>query len=311
MIAALVLAALSATAMLNKQHVEVGEPALVVVKVLARPQAMCTVTTVPDSPPDWTVDAPGQRLVAADDAGECVVSYQITPWADGDLKLPPMQVDVSGVGAAQTNALVIHAVNPVGPDAKDAKEKEIRDILPFPSRPPLWPWVIAGFAIAAGVWLAFRKPRKAAPAPAVELPRAVIAKSTLPELLEAVKKIAENPPRERIAIRDAHFVIAEAVRRFVEEKWEIPASKQTTEEFLAGIAKRQSLRGGGLSILPVVLEACDRVKWAGESVTAQDTLEVAKLALDFFAASRSAVRGLGGETAGSALPPPPAAGGAR
>src|SRR5207253_10342191 len=105
-------------------------------------------------------------------------------------------------------------------------------------------------------------------------------------------------------IRAAHFTMAEAVRRFVEERWEIPASKQTTEEFLEEAAANDRFRGGGMSILPVVLEACDRVKWADDRVNAQDTLEVAKLALDFFAASRGAMRGFGDRPA---APPAPRA----
>ncbi|HVO29259.1 MAG TPA: hypothetical protein VMV18_00915, partial [bacterium] len=108
--------------------------------------------------------------------------------------------------------------------------------------------------------------------------------------------------------------------------WEVPASRQTTEEFLATIASRGATRpalvppvpsssiglggprlGQGLEMLPAVLEACDRVKWAGDAVGPDDTVQLAKTALEFFAASRAAIRGRGGSEAAAGAPPVPPA----
>jgi hypothetical protein len=296
------LVAATAVMSVRSQKAEVGDPLAVTVKVAARPGAVCTIELPPSEPPAFTVEAGGQRLVQADAEGNATFTWRIVPWADGDTTIPPVTVEVGGIGSLRTEPVTIHAFNPLGADAKDQQPKDIRDIRPFPRRLPVWIFGALGFLAAAFLWFAMRR-RAPAPPPKREVLQPVPPKvMTLGEWIEAVRRIAESPPRDPAELRAAHFTIAEAVRRFVEERWEIPASKQTTEEFLEGIARSTTFRGGGMSILPVVLEACDRVKWAGESAGAQDTLEVARLALDFFAASRASIRGLGGLDAGSAAP---------
>lgn len=294
---AIVLAA-TATASVKSPRVEVGEPVTVTVRVTARPNATVTLRPPPPSVPAYTVEAGSARMLQADPSGLVEFTFDILPWENGELRIAPALLDIAGQGQVQTNPLTLDARNPLGSDAAKAKAKDIRDIRPFPEEPLAWPFLLASVvagALAAFFFLRSRKqPEKpAAPAPVVARPR---PERSLAEWIDAVRRIAENPPRDPVKMRDAHFTIAEAVRRFVEERWEIPASKQTTEEFLAGVASSDRFRGGGMSILPVVLEACDRVKWADDVVAPQDTLEVAKLALDFFAASRGAMRGFGGHS---------------
>ena len=277
---------------------EVGEPVAITVKVSARPNAMVTLRPPPPSIPAYTVEQGGARMLPADSNGIVEFVFHVTPWEHGEVKILAGSVDIAGQGEIQTNPLTLTATNPLGDKAADAKPKDIRGIRPFPEEPLAWPFlvgsVLAG-VVAAYFFLRSKKepPKKAEPvAPA----RPVRTDRSLADWIDAVRRIAENPPRDVAGTRDAHFTIAEAVRRFVEERWEIPASKQTTEEFLAEVASSTRFRGGGMSILPVVLEACDRVKWAENRVGPQDTLEVAKLALDFFQASRGAMqRGLGNE----------------
>ena len=300
MIAGLVFLAATATATPSTARAEVGEPIAITVRVTARANA--TVTLKPPQPniPVYTVDAGGLRMVQTDRNGQAELVYHIVAWEHGEFRVAPPVVDIAGQGFVQANALVLRAENPLGPDAADAKPKDIRDIRPFPPEPVTWPY-LAG-AILAGMlaaWFFVRSrnappEKKAAPPSPSARPRR--PERTLADWMEAVRRIAEEPPRDPAGIREAHFTIAEAIRRFVEERWEVPASKRTTEEFLREVAGNPRFRGGGMSILPVVLEACDRVKWAHDRVAPQDTLEVARLALEFFAASRGAVsRGLGGE----------------
>lgn len=305
MIAALaIILAANATASVKSTSVEVGEPVPVTVKVAARANATVTLRPPPPNIPAYTVQAGGARMLQSDPNGLVELTFTVVPWEHGEIRIPPASVEIAGQGEVQTNAITLQAANPLGPEAAKAKLKDIRDIRPFPEEPRAWPFLLA--SVLAGALAAYflLKSRKAPEKPVlpVVLPRRRTERS-LAEWIDLVRKIAENPPRDAVATREAHFTIAEAVRRFVEERWDIPASKQTTEEFLQEAAAKDRFRGGGMSILPVVLEACDRVKWADDRVGAQGTLEVAKLALDFFAASRGALRGLGDEPASRSQQP--------
>ena len=156
--------------------------------------------------------------------------------------------------------------------------------------------------LGMGLWLAVRR-KKPAAASTLEPFRGGPIAPTLGDAIDAVRRIAEKPPRDHAGIREAHFIVAEAVRRFVEERWEVPASRQTTEEFLSAVAARGDIGrfGPGTGMLPAILEACDRVKWAGDAVGPDDTAQLARTALELFAASRAAIRGLGGPDAGLAV----------
>lgn len=294
-LAGLIVLAATATASVRSPRVEVGEPVAVTVRVNARPNATVTLRPPPPNVPAFTVAAGTARMLQADANGLAELTYTIVPWENGEIRVGPAIVEIAGQGQVQTNPLTLDARNPLGEDAAKAKAKDIRDIRPFPEEPAAWPFLLASLVAGAIAAFFFLRSRKAPEKPAVAVP--VVERPhpgrTLAEWIDQVRKIAENPPRDPASMRDAHFTIAEAVRRFVEERWEIPASKQTTEEFLEGVSRSDRFRGGGMSILPVVLEACDRVKWADDVVAPQDTLEVAKLALDFFAASRGAMRGFG------------------
>lgn len=290
-------AAASATATVRTPRVEVGEPVSVTVRVAARPNALVSIRPPASRPPSFTVEPAGQRLVQADSEGIAVFQWELVPYEHGAITVPPTAIEIGGVRGLESNAVALDAFNPVGPDAAKAAPKDIRGIREFPTRPSFLLLFIAG-AVLAGIGWYLLKPKVSDPPPVETPARPRVLpprEDSLADAMERVRRIVADPPHEPRAIRDAHFVIAEAVRRFVEERWEVPATKQTTEEFLHAIARRGSFKGGGMSLLPVVLEACDRVKWAGDGAGRQDTLELARLALDFFAASRGSVRGLGGE----------------
>lgn len=290
-------ASATASATVRTARVEVGEPVSISVRVSARPNALISIRPPASRPPSFTVEPAGQRLVQADSEGVAVLTWELVPWEHGAIVVPPTAVEIGGVRGLESNAVSLDAFNPVGAEAAKAAPKDIRGIREFPKRPPFLLLCFVGAVLAAIGWFLLKPKISDPPTPvrAARPPAPARREETLAEAMERVRRIAADPPGEPRAIRDAHFTIAEAVRRFVEERWEVPASRQTTEEFLRAIARRGSFQGGGMSLLPVVLEACDRVKWAGDAAGAQDTLELARLALDFFAASRGSVRGLGGD----------------
>ncbi len=287
--------AATASATVRTPKVEVGERVAIHVKVTARPGALVSIQPPNSQPPVFTVEAGGQRLVQADADGTAELTWHLVPWDAAPFVVPGARVEVNGISGLLSNPVKLEPFNPLGANAAAQQPKDVRDIRPFPvSDPLIWVWALIAGVFAGLAFLALRGEKKKTEPAAPPLPVAP-RRESLADAMERVKRIVDAPPTERAKIREAHFTIAEAVRRFVEERWEIPATRQTTEEFLRDVSQRSTYRGGGMSLLPVVLEACDRVKWSGEGAGPQDTLEVARLALDFFAASRGAVRGLGGD----------------
>jgi hypothetical protein len=74
---------------------------------------------------------------------------------------------------------------------------------------------------------------------------------------------------------------AEIVRRFVELRFAIPATRRTTQEFLKALAEDARIPRAGQNGLRLLLESCDRAKfarWAGES---QEGAKAINLVEDF------------------------------
>ncbi|HVO30819.1 MAG TPA: BatD family protein, partial [bacterium] len=214
-IAAIAILAATASATVRVAKVEVGDPVPVTVKVTARPGSNVTIFPPRAEPGAFDVEESAPRLLQADATGIVSWTFDVVPWADGEITVPPMRVDVSGQGSVNSNAITLRGFNPLGAKAKDATPADIRDIREFPSAPPWWIFILAG-AIVGGALLALSRRKPAAP-PKRAKPKKIVPVRTLADAIDDVRRIAEHPPRAPEEIREAHFVVAEAIRRFVEE----------------------------------------------------------------------------------------------
>lgn len=113
----------------------------------------------------------------------------------------------------------------VEPAASDRGEPVLADELPVPSKTRLWWYLAAGAALLAAavvlVWC-FRRHREAAAAPPPVWERAENELLTLEEAVRA----------RRIAPPPAFVQLTEVVRRYLEERYALPARARTTDEFL-------------------------------------------------------------------------------
>jgi hypothetical protein len=146
-------------------------------------------------------------------------------------------------------------------------QEDIRDIR-GPKALPIWSWILMALvagAIITSVFAAYaiHRRRRGAAHPALTL-----AEQTLRRLEEARRLMQPDTARE------FGIVTSEVIRRYIEKRFDVMATQQTTQEFL------QALLPGaneGLShhraLLATFLEQCDLVKFAGASLTTSD-LEV-------------------------------------
>jgi len=137
------------------------------------------------------------------------------------------------------------------------------DDLTFVPLPPWWqsPWVLAG--LVAGVlvlglgawWLArWLKSRPVPPPPAVPLP------DLTPEFLQRLAELRAR--RSRLSAYDLAIACSDVLREFLEWRFRVAVTAQTTREFLETAAQRAELAGPPRDALGKYLGFCDLVKFA-------------------------------------------------
>ena len=147
-------------------------------------------------------------------------------------------------------------IPPRAPTNTVAATNDIRPIKPPVAVPNPWTWVFwtAGILLALAliatvllVWLAKRRQRLILP----PVPPHVRAR----QKLEAALLLIGDPRAFCIAVSDA-------LRVYLEERFQLRAPERTTEEFLHDLQKTQVLNEAQKQSLGAFLEQCDLVKFA-------------------------------------------------
>lgn len=158
-----------------------------------------------------------------------------------------------GQGAAPATPGAPTGPKPMSPPAVTAASEDIRDIRAPKSMPRIWPWIALGGGVtAAGVaaWLAWRR-RKPARAPS---PRDI----ALDRLEAALRWMTPGH------VRDFCYEVSEIVRGYIEQRFQILAPRETTEEFLRELlGSTESTLVAHREALSDFLGHCDLAKYAG------------------------------------------------
>jgi hypothetical protein len=148
------------------------------------------------------------------------------------------------------------ALAPAPPGASTAAVDDIRDIRPPVSIPNPWAWFWWGLAlslVAAGLcfwWRRWRRQRSM-PTPVVVIPPHVRAK----QRLEAALFHITDPNRFCTQVADT-------IRVYLEERFQLRAPERTTEEFLLVLRSSPHLLPDQKVSLGEFLQHCDLVKFA-------------------------------------------------
>jgi hypothetical protein len=162
-------------------------------------------------------------------------------------------------------------------------ELEIRDIAPPMDVFPYPPWMVATALAVAALLLALivwavvawirRRPVPPPPTPAA------IALRELEKLRARVSEI--EPYGFSVAVSDV-------LRTFISNaKFKLPATRQTSPEFLAAIGGSALFTEGDRSLLGRFLEKCDMIKFARMDATRDDNAELVESALAFVQGGRT------------------------
>jgi hypothetical protein len=195
--------------------------------------------------------------------------YRLDPYHFGEslvITFAPFTVNGRVVRVPAVEVAVSKTV--AGADAAARPVTPPEDV-PVPPPPaggvPALVWVAGAVAMGAAVLLAARAQRlKPKPVP----PRTWA-------LAELAKVEASGAAGEEVARR-----VSEVLRRFLELRFAIPATKLTTAELLAAAAQ-QGWAVEEADALRVVLDECDRAKFAGDAPDDDGRRRLARLAVDW------------------------------
>jgi hypothetical protein len=152
---------------------------------------------------------------------------------------------------------------------------EIEDIDPplsiFPY--PLWVVILASVAVVAAIALLVWWWRKTHPKP----------EPTAPTAAEIARRDLDRA-RQRIGSLDAHafsILVSDILRGYVSRRYELPVTRQTSPEFLADDRTRLKLTAGEKDLLEDFLTACDVLKFAPVTGSADDSSRLIEQAAGF------------------------------
>ncbi len=121
--------------------------------------------------------------------------------------------------------------------------------------PGRWPWITVAGLVLILAWIAFRflrKKREAIPPP---LPPWTRAEQALDELTFEVKN-------RRLPLGQAFVRLTDLVRRYVEERYALPVTVQTTGEFMEDLRESSPLPREDQPFMKEFLTSADLVKFA-------------------------------------------------
>lgn len=178
--------------------------------------------------------------------------------------------------------MMLAALTPAATPAPPAPI-EIRDIAPpldvFPY--PLWMVIVAGVAVALIlallIWLLARW-LKSRPGP----PPLSAETVAMRELESLRTRINELPPYE------FSIAVSDVLRTYIgDAKFQLPATRQTSPEFLLAISKSDKFSDADRALLAEFLERSDLIKFARIDATAEDSARLLESAGAFVRGGRA------------------------
>lgn len=236
---------------------------------------------LPPLPPTWgdlevLSQSEAQTITNADGAQTTTQVIQVTAFAPGAIHTPELALAFTD-GAGKTIGRVAPPITLTVQSVLVKDDTALRDIKPQAQLPvpPLWPWILAGLALAAllgwGGWKLYRylKPRLAR-TPSVSLPAPVI--DPRPPYQIALEELArieglDLPGQGRF--KEYYSLVSECQRRYLQGVSGLAAMDLTTDEIKAGL-KQIGLDPARARAFVALFSVCDLVKFARFIPTRED-----------------------------------------
>jgi hypothetical protein len=222
-----------------------------------------------------------QRTPLSDDRERWEIAIRLDPLMpkDGELELHPASLDYSEAGAdkhVEWDPIKVRITTTVASTDVKKEQRDITSIEELPAR-ATWlaylPWLglaVAAAGLVAGAWgLRRNLTRKVRPLTAHEWADSAI------DRLEALDLPAIGE------VDRYHTELGDIVRAYLEKRFQLPASHQTTAEFLETMKKSPHLSDVQRQQLRDFLERCDMAKFARAAPPPEECRAVAVVARSF------------------------------
>jgi hypothetical protein len=223
---------------------------------------------VPSRPVEPGIRPPGWR--------QAFVVYPLAP-GQQVLQIEPFQYrEKGGVWSTATWPPIPAKVSTQITEADVKDLRDITDIEKLPPVPSLWdwaPWVLAGLAATALLVAGVRRLR--------QRHRSVPALSPAQWARRELDRIQALDLPAAGEFERFHTLISNVVRRYLENRFELPARRQTTPEFLQAMEKSSLLPPEQQSVLRGFLERCDLAKFARARPATDECLATLEMARQF------------------------------
>jgi hypothetical protein len=208
-------------------------------------------------------------------------AFRLSPLQDKDVPLPlePLQCRAGGGDTVQVmwKPFTIKVSTVVASPSLDALKPIVPpEQIPEPPAWPRWPFVLAGvlaIVVVISVVVRRRARQRAVPA-AVELPPKEWA-------LQELDRLEAQLPSDASQVERYHTLLADVVRHYLERRFGIHASEQTSAEFLNALAQSNQLPAAQQEQLRAFFERCDLAKYARADYSAEECCLAVQLARDF------------------------------
>lgn len=201
---------------------------------------------------------------------------EVEPLTPGPLALPPLLVQVKQDGAVADGTLVLPAIEVTGDASLKGQSHELKEMPPAPaessrfvSRVLRWAGILLFLLVGAYAILSRRRARSPSS-----------ADGALRELDDIERRAA--PFRARV--QDA----CDVLRRHLERQYNLPATRQTTYEFLSDDRTAQSLTPPDQSRLGEILPMADVERFGPEGPSANDWEQLLAMIRKFLLAESKA-----------------------
>lgn len=235
---------------------------------------------------DW------QRLPEKLDADNNIVTaykYRLEPFASGGFSIPAFEFEFSDLNAPHqptyrlySEPIEIEVTSLLAEDRNNLQIADIEGVVDMPRRPSyLWLWTLAAIVlVGAGGLVVVLRQKKLREAAQIFRPAHEIA-------YERLQTLARRQLIEKGKIKLFYELITDVLRHYIEDRFELRAPEQTTEEFLAALAATDELGEDDKRSLGEFLQHCDLVKFAKYEPQAEQIRKAFDLVQDFIERTKS------------------------
>jgi hypothetical protein len=208
-------------------------------------------------------------------------AFRLSPLQDKDVPLPlePLQCRAGGGDTVQVTwkPLTVKVSTVVASPSLAAMKPIVPpEQIPEPPAWPWWPFALAGVltvGLVTGVVVRRRARQRPIPA-AVELPPKEWA-------LQELDRLEAQLPSDATQVERYHTLLADVVRHYLERRFGVHASEQTSAEFLNALAQSNQLPAPQQEQLRAFFERCDLAKYARADYSVEECHLAVQLARDF------------------------------